>query len=313
MDNLEQENKKLQSELKIYKIKALKEKIVLVGVLMLVIAEVIFLFSLVKNSSLFSKNSKPIEPFIATIHINQAITTEYIHKIVNKIEKVKENKNLKEFLVIINSPGGSPSASDEMNAYLKELNRYKKVNLYVESMAASGAYYIATAIKPIVSNRNAVVGSIGVIMPHIVIKKLADKIGIESDNISVGKYKEPISAFEKASPQQKEYLNKNLLNPTYENFLEVVSNDRNISIKELKKYADGKIFIANQVKSILVDEISTLVEYKKSIKTRVSKELNIENKKITFVELDFEDKKFPFLNVKVESDTLKEFGNYILK
>jgi len=307
---LEEENKKLKAELNIYKIKSIKEKVVLFGVVLLIIAEAVFLISLFKSA--FIKDSEPKKPFVAVIELNKVITTSYIHTLINRIEKIKNDKNLKEFLIVVNSPGGSPSASDEMNAYLKELNKFKKVNLYVESMAASGAYYISTAIKPIVANKNAVVGSIGVIMPHMVIKKLANKIGIESDNITVGKYKEPISYFKKASPEQKKYLYNNLLNPTYENFLSVVSHDRNISIDKLKKYADGKIFIANQVKGILVDKISTLVEYKNELKSNLAKKLKTD-KEIEFVNVNLEKKKFPFLNVKVESDTLKEFGNYFLK
>ena len=302
---------KKAEELKVYKIRAWKERIVLFGVLMLVIVEAILLFSFLKGSSIFESDSQPQKPFVAVVNINKEITTKYMHQIMNKIDSLKSDKNLKEFLIIMNSPGGSPSASDEMNAYLRDLNKYKKVNLYVESMAASGAYYISVAIKPIVANENAVVGSIGVIMPHMVIKKLADKIGIESDNIAVGKYKEPISAFSKASPAQKKYLYHNLLNPTYENFLKVVSRDRNISMKKLKKYADGKIFIANQVKGILVDKISTLVEEKKLIKADVAKRFH--NKQVEFIELNLQNKKFPFLNVKVESDSLKEFGSYLMK
>lgn len=161
-------------------------------------------------------------------------------------------------------------------------------------MAASGGYYIVSAIKPIVANKNAVVGSIGVIMPHFVIEKLAKKIGVEEDTITVGKYKEPISWFKKVTPEQKKYLLKHLLEPTYNNFLQTVAKDRNISVDKLKKYADGKIYIASNVKGILVDKISSLIEFKEKIK----KETNASE----FVKINLEKKKLPFLNVKVDTD-----------
>jgi len=293
---------KLKAELKIYKLKALKEKIVLIGVILLFLAEIFLLIIFFKKS--FSFNKPITKPYIAEININKTITVKYINSLIDKMEKLKKDKNLKAFLLIFNTPGGSPSASDEMNAYLKYLQKQKKVYVYIESMAASGGYYIISAIKPIVANKNAIVGSIGVIMPHFVIDKLAKKIGIEEDTITVGKYKEPISLFKKATPEQKKYLLKHLLNPTYNNFLKTVAKDRNISIDKLKKYADGKIYIASSVKGIFVDKISNLIDFKEEIKK--------ETKAKEFVKINLNKKKLPFLNVKIDTDLdelLKGFIN----
>lgn len=283
---------KLKAELKIYKLKALKEKIVLIGVVLILLAEVFVLFMFLKKS--FSFNKPITKPYVAEININKTITVKYINSLMDKMDKLKKDKNLKAFLLVFNTPGGSPSGSDEFNAYLKNLQKTKKVYAYVESMAASGGYYIVSAIKPIVANKNAVVGSIGVIMPHFVIEKLAKKIGVEEDTITVGKYKEPISWFKKVTPEQKKYLLKHLLEPTYNNFLQTVAKDRNISVDKLKKYADGKIYIASNVKGILVDKISSLIEFKEKIK----KETNASE----FVKINLEKKKLPFLNVKVDTD-----------
>ena len=283
---------KLKAELKIFKIKEIKEKIILFGVSLIILAEIIFLIMAFKSTF----TTKVIhKPYVAVININKSITVSYIDKLMNKMDKLKDDKNCKEYLLIFNTPGGSPSASDEFNAYLKNLNKTKKVNVYVESMAASGGYYIISAIKPIIANKNAVVGSIGVIMPHYVIGKLAKKIGIEEDSITVGKYKEPISFFKKATPEQKKYLLSHLLLPTYNNFLKTVANDRNISIDKLKKYADGKIYIATMVKGILVDKISNLITVKENLKKKYKN-------KIKFVNISLEKKRVPFFNIKLSSD-----------
>jgi len=293
MENFNTENEKLKAELKIFKIKALKERVVLFGVLILIIAELLFLASFFLKG--FSSNKIDNKPYIAVININKTITVDYIDKLMSKMDKLAKDKNCKEFLLIFNTPGGSPSASDEFNAYLKYINKKKKVNVYVESMAASGGYYIISAIKPIIANKNAVVGSIGVIMPHFVLKKLADKIGIEEDSLTIGKYKEPVSLFRKFSKEDKEYLKSHLLLPTYENFLKTVAKDRNISIDKLKKYADGKIFVATTVKGILVDRIASLIEVKNELRKKY-------NNKIDFINISLEKKKIPFFNIKVSSD-----------
>jgi protease-4 len=308
MSNLYSESEKLKAELKVFKIKATKEKLVLFGVILLLLVEIIFVVSFLKKSGLFG-NNKPTNPYVAVINFNKEITVDYINQIESKMEALKQDKDAKEILIVFNTPGGSPSASDEFNAYLKDYTKTKKVNVYVESMAASGGYYIVSAIKPIIANKNAVVGSIGVIMPHYVIGKLAKKLGVEQDNIAVGKYKEPISLFKKATPEQKKYLYSHLLNPTYENFLNVVSKDRNISIDKLKKYADGKIYIANKVKGILVDKISTLIDTKKEIQKEINKKYKI--KDIKFYNISLEKKQLPFFKIEVENSTLNTLTNGI--
>ena len=286
------ENEKLKSELKIFKLKALKEKIVIIGVTLLLIAEVFLLFAFLKKTIL---PSKPItKPYIAVININKTITVPYIDKLMAKMDALKKDKNCKEFLLIFNTPGGSPSASDEFNAYLKYINKTKKVNVYVESMAASGGYYIISAIKPIIANKNAVVGSIGVIMPHFVLKKLTDKIGIEEDSLTIGKYKEPVSWFRKFSDEDKKYLKDHLLLPTYDNFLKTVAQGRGIPLEKLKKYADGKIYTATLVKGILVDKISDLITVKENLRKKY--------KNIEFINIPLERKRIPFFNIKLSSD-----------
>jgi len=308
MSNLYIESEKLKAELKIFKLRTLKEKVILFGVILLILVELIVLVGFLKKSGFFGKTN-PHTPYVAVINFNKEITVDYINKIESKMDALKNDKNAKEILIIFNTPGGSPSASDEFNAYLKDYTKTKKVNVYVESMAASGGYYIVSAIKPIIANKNAIVGSIGVIMPHYVIGKLAKKIGVENDDIAVGKYKKPISLFKKATPEQKKYLYSHLLNPTYQNFLNVVASDRNISIQKLKKYADGKIYIANQVKGILVDKISTLIQTKKDIKKEVAKKFNLKEKDIKFYSISLENKKMPFFKVEVENSTLNTLTN----
>ncbi len=284
---------KLKAELKIFKLKALKEKIIIFGVIILILAELIILFSFMKKY--ISPKHIITKPYIAVINIDKTITIPYINKLMNKMDALSKDKNCKEYLLIFNTPGGSPSASDEFNAYLRYINKKKKVNVYVESMAASGGYYIISAIKPIIANKNAVVGSIGVIMPHFVIKKLADKIGIQEDTLTVGKYKEPVSLFKKFSPEDKKYLLSHLLLPTYNNFLKTVAKDRGIPLEKLKKYANGKIYIATLVKGILVDKISNLITVKENLKKKY-------HGKITFVNISLEKKHLPFFNIKLSSD-----------
>ena len=252
---------KLKGELFISKIK------IFMFIILLVFEIGVISFFLVKNKII---EVAPAGPKIAVINFNKEVTDSYVNKIMRDIDDALNTKEYKELLFIMNSPGGSPTASEELSEYLKEINKKTKVTMYIQSIAASGGYYIASSIKPLISNKNAIVGSIGVIMPHFNFGPLANKLGIEEDDLSAGKYKKPISMLSKVSDENKEYLTKQVLSPMYENFLESVSKNRGISLDVLRPLAEGKIYMGNdsEIKGILIDKISTLYFVKKDIKSR---------------------------------------------
>ncbi|MDQ7085433.1 MAG: signal peptide peptidase SppA [Sulfurovum sp.] len=243
-----------------------------------IVAEVALLLFLAKTYGLLGE-SVPVGDKIAVIDFNEAVTQKFVNKVIKQMEKVKKDKEYHEVLFIMNSPGGSPTASEELSAYLKDYIKDKNITMYVQAIAASGGYYIASAIKPLIANQNAIVGSIGVILPHYSIGKLADTIGIEEDDLSSGKYKKPLSLFRKVSDEERTYLQEQLLSPTYQNFIQAVADNREMEKEALLPYTEGKIFVANakEIRGILVDEISVLYKVKKAIKKRLDKKVSFVN------------------------------------
>ena len=242
-----------------------------------IVAEIAFFYYMAKAYGLV-EDSVASGDKIAVIDFKEQVTQEYVNKIIKSMDKVKKNKEYEEVLFIMNSPGGSPTASEELSEYLKAYNKSKPITMYIQGIAASGGYYIASAIKPLYSNKNAIVGSIGVIMPHYSIGKLADKIGIEEDDLSAGKFKKPISMFKKIQKDDKEYLKKQILTPMYNNFVESVAQNRELNVSEVLPYAEGKIYMANnkEIDGILVDKIIVLSSLKQQIRDE-------KKHKITFV------------------------------
>ncbi len=265
MDTKDLEIKKLKKDISISTIKQS-------AFIVLFIAEIIFLAAIFINffdlKNPFSTDLSKDK--IALLHIDEPITTSYVEHLIKSIEKIKDNKHYKAILMDISSPGGSPTASQEFTQYIKDLNKTLPVTIYVNSMAASGAYYIASAIKPLYANKNAIVGSIGVIMPHYSANKLAQKIGIKEETVTAGKFKQPFSIFKEMTPQNKEYIENSLLKPVYKNFVEDVANNRGIKVDKLKEFAQGKVFVANmpEIKGILVDKITNLYKLKENLKDK---------------------------------------------
>ena len=283
-----------------YEIKALKRQILIsnlkawiVGIIL--VAEIIFIANFFNKTGILSEGSNASHK-IAVIHYNKPVTEDFTARVMEKMDDLKEDKAVESILFIMGSPGGSPTASEELSEYLKAYQEEMNITMYVDSIAASGGYYIASAVKPLIANKNAIVGSIGVIMPHYNFAELAKTVGVEEDYMAAGKFKKPISFFSKIDKENKEYMTEHLLKPTYENFIDSVATNRGISRKKLLPFTEGKIYVANvpEIRGILVDKISSLYQIKKEIREHYN------FKDLDFVNVPLENEA-PFLpQVKVD-------------
>ena len=247
--------------------------------ILLVLGEIVLIaFLALKYSGHKFEFLNPITPKVAIVKIDEEITSKTAEDVYNSIESIKKTKNYKAIIMHISSPGGSPTASAEIAEYIKDVNKTLPITMYIDGMAASGAYYIASAIKPIIANKNAIVGSIGVIMPQYDASELAKKIGIKENTLTAGKFKQPFSLLKEMSKESKEYIESNLLKPTYDNFLSDVANNRGVEKEKIKKFAEGKIFIANtkEIQGVLIDEISNLFKVKNSLRKKYGKDVEFE-------------------------------------
>jgi len=282
-----------------YQIKALKKQIFIsnlkawiIGIIL--IAEIVFIGLYFGRSGLLGSSVKGGEK-VAVLHYDKEVTEAYTTKVMERLDRLKKDPAYKGILFVMASPGGSPAASEELSEYLKSYQKEKPVSMYISSIAASGGYYIASAIKPLIANKNAIVGSIGVIMPHYNLGELAKKVGITEDYLAAGKYKKPVSLFRKINEENRGYMVSHLLKPTYENFLNAVASNRGIEKTKLLPFAEGKIYIANapEIQGILVDEISSLYQLKNKLRKRYGEH-------IVFEEIRMEEK-YPFLpEIKID-------------
>ena len=207
--------------------------------------------------------------YIGVIHVEGTISedsasTGYNHKyILKSIEDMaKDDRNL-GLVLYLNTPGGSVYASDEVYFAIKDYQEKTKRPVYasMQSMAASGGYYISAPCDKIYANRNAFTGSIGVTMGTMYdLTGLLDKLGIKTQTITAGENKAMGSSTEELSQEQYE-IYKGLVDEAYEQFTGLVAEGRDMDIKKVKKLADGRIYTARQAKENgLIDEIGTYQE-----------------------------------------------------
>ncbi len=193
---------------------------------------------------------------IARLNLYGVITNSNL--LLSQIDKLKKEKNIKGVLLVVNSPGGAVAPSVEIALAIKELNKIKPVVAYASGTMASGSYYSSIYSKEIIANPGALLGSIGVIFEGTDISGLLAKLGIKSQVLKRGTYKEA-GTFRRAwNVQEKQELNK-ILDNTYKMFTEDVAKARGLNIKNAKNFANAHIFTAKGALKVgLIDKVGNM-------------------------------------------------------
>lgn len=181
-----------------------------------------------------------------------------VTKTLEEIENAKKDKNIKGILFVVNSPGGAVAPSVELAYAIKELKEIKPVVVYASGVIASGSYYASIWADKIIANPGSMVGSIGVIMQGVNTEELMQKIGISTQTVKAGKYKESGTPTRKWFDYEEKQL-QSVIDDTYQMFISDVASARNLDVKNHTLFADAKIFTSKQAKEVgLVDEVATL-------------------------------------------------------
>lgn len=186
-------------------------------------------------------------------------------KVLENIEKAKNDTNIKGVLLFVNSPGGAVAPSIEIALAIKELQELKPVVVYASGTIASGSYYASIWANKIIANPGTIVGSIGVIMQGFDASELLQKVGVQTQTVKAGKYKESGTITRRWTDFEQKEL-QNLINSTYNMFVLDVATARNLNIKNQQNFADAKVFTAQMAKDVgLVDEVSNITFAKNSL------------------------------------------------
>jgi len=193
---------------------------------------------------------------IAVVEVTDVIIDS--RKTVDLIKQYREDESIKAIILRVNSPGGGVAASQEIYEEVKRTrDGGKPIVVSMASIAASGGYYISCGSSLIVANPGTLTGSIGVIASLLNYKELAEKIGVKANVIKSGKLKDAGNPFVDMSDTVRAYI-QDIINNTFEQFLDVVSKERKMPRDSLMKYADGRVFTGLQAKEYgLIDSLGS--------------------------------------------------------
>jgi protease-4 len=145
--------------------------------------------------------------------------------LVRQIKHFRKSSQ-KALLIRLDSPGGVVAPSQEIYSEILSARQDKKIVVAsMASLAASGAYYIASACDKIVANPGTLTGSIGVIWHVPEASGLFKKVGLNYQTIKSGKFKDTGSMDRPMTPQEREYVQETI-NEVFGQFLDAVIQGR---------------------------------------------------------------------------------------
>lgn len=218
---------------------------------------------------------------VAIIDVSGVISEEGTDGMVEApgmVARIKEGLTLaasdeavKAVVLRINSPGGTVTASDLIYHEIQQFKRQtgRPVIAAIVDIGASGGYYIAMAADQIIAHPTSITGSIGVIMLHINLQGLMEKVGVGAESIKSGALKDMGSPTKPLSLESRQIIH-GVIDDMYGRFLDVVVQGRAALTREkIKALSDGRIYTATEAKGHgLIDRIGYLDEAVEMAKTK---------------------------------------------
>ncbi|MEM1379275.1 MAG: signal peptide peptidase SppA [Pseudomonadota bacterium] len=177
-----------------------------------------------------------------------------------QLRRAREDDDVKAVVLRVDSPGGSVFASELIRNEVQAIQAAgKPVVASMSSLAASGGYWISSPADAIWAQETTLTGSIGIFAYIPTFEKLAARYGVFTDGVGTG----PMAAMSAAPigplPEESKLVIQNVIENGYRQFLDRVSEGRDIPLEEVAEIAEGRVWIGADAKDInLVDAFGGL-------------------------------------------------------
>ena len=225
------------------------------GLFMLFVAAV---FTLVY----FSFNNQEEESFtgfgskIGVVELDGVIVSP--KQVVTQLKHFADDDSIKAIVLHVNSPGGGVAASEEIYREVKRIRDEKKKRIVasIETVGASGAYYVASATNKIYADKGSIVGSIGVIAEWVNYGELLKWAKLNAITMKAGEFKDTGSPTRDMTPAERVYF-QGLIDNMHTQFIQAVADGRHAKADDIRAIADGKVWTGEQALPLkLVDQIA---------------------------------------------------------
>jgi len=192
---------------------------------------------------------------IAVVDLEGVITEA--KPVVTQLRRYGNDDSIKAIILHINCPGGGAAATQEIYAAVKRIRDQKKKRIVasIETVGASGAYYVATGTNKIFADPSSIVGSIGVIAQWYNYGDLIHWAKLKDETLKAGELKDAGSPTRAMTPQERQYL-QGLIDDMHQQFIKDVAEGRKMKVEEVRPIATGRVWTGEQAAPLkLVDQI----------------------------------------------------------
>jgi protease-4 len=179
-------------------------------------------------------------------------------QIVPQLKKFADDDSIKAIIIHVNSPGGGVAASEEIYREVKRIRDEKKKRIVasIETVGASGAYYVASATNKIYADKGSIVGSIGVIAQWVNYGELLRWAKLNAITMKAGEFKDTGSPTREMTPAEREYMQA-LIDNMHTQFIQAVADGRHVKEADIRAIANGKVWTGEQALSMkMVDQVT---------------------------------------------------------
>jgi protease-4 len=177
--------------------------------------------------------------------------------VVDQLRRFGDDDSIKAVIIHVNSPGGGVAASEEIYREVKRVRdeKHKKIVASIETVGASGAYYVSSATNRIYADNGSVVGSIGVIAEWVNYGDLMRWAKLKPEVLKVGQFKDTGDPTRELTPAERQYM-QGLIDNMYGQFVQAVADGRHAKVSDIKPIADGRVWTGQQAMDMhLIDQI----------------------------------------------------------
>ena len=182
------------------------------------------------------------------------------HRFARELRRLRQDENVKAIVLRVNSPGGSATASEEIQRELRLAMQTKLVVVSMGSVAASGGYWISTYADRIFAEPTTITGSIGVYGLFFNVQQASNYLGFTWDTVKTGKLAGLLGISRPKTDEEMAVFQK-LIDWTYDAFTARVADSRKLDKAKVLEIAQGRVWSGAEAKRIgLVDEIGGLTK-----------------------------------------------------
>ena len=177
---------------------------------------------------------------------------------VDELRRLADDDSVKAIIIHVNSPGGGVAASEEIYREVKHIRDDKKKYIVssIQTVGASGAYYVSAATNKIYADNGSVVGSIGVIAEWVNYGDLMRWAKLKPEMLKVGKFKDTGDPTRELTPEERQYM-QGLIDNMYGQFVQAVADGRHTKVSDITPIADGRVWTGQQAVGMhLIDEVA---------------------------------------------------------